>query len=356
MANKEHLSILAKGRGTWNAWRRAAMRSSTAASADLRRANLAETELSGFLFVDTDLTEACLRGGDISHAVFRGMSCCRADLRGVFALGARFGESTFHHTRREPRTLQWFSYFQGTDFGAASLVGSSFENCDLAGCDFSDTTMNLTSFRGIDLSQTRGLESVRHTGPSFIDLDTIHRSHGNIPESFLRGAGVAENFVMYLKSLGSTAFDFHSCFISFSTKDRMFADRLYADLQTKGVRCWFAPEDLRIGDEFRRRIDDSIRIHDKLLLVISKDSIQSPWVEKEVETAFERERRENRTVLFPIRLDDAVMDTNEAWAADIRRTRHIADFTRWDRHREYIKAIERLLRDLKAQPGDNVTT
>ena len=100
------------------------------------------------------------------------------------------------------------------------------------------------------------------------------------------------------------------------------------------------------------RIDESIHIHDKLLLVQSEKSIRSPWVEKEVETAFERERKENRTVLFPIRLDDAVMETNEAWAADIRRTRHNGDFMKWEQHREYTKAFNRLLRDLKAHPGE----
>ena len=64
-------------------------------------------------------------------------------------------------------------------------------------------------------------------------------------------------------------------------------------------------------------------MHDKLLLVLTENSMKSPWVEKEVETAFEKERKQGRTVLFPIRLDDAVMGAEEAWAADIRRTRHI---------------------------------
>jgi hypothetical protein len=93
-----------------------------------------------------------------------------------------------------------------------------------------------------------------------------------------------------------------------------------------------APEDLKIGEKFRSRIDESIRIYDKLLLVLSRNSIRSPWVEKEVEAAFELERRENRIVLFPIRLDDEVMQTSESWAADIRRTRHIGDFTKWENH------------------------
>lgn len=182
-----------------------------------------------------------------------------------------------------------------------------------------------------------------------MDIETFYVSKSKIAEPFLRGAGVPENFITFMKSLTGAALDFYSVFISYSTKDQKFADRLYADLQARGVRCWFAPEDLKIGDKFRNRIDESIRIHDKLLLVLSESAIRSPWVEKEVEAAFEREGRENRIVLFPIRLDDAVMETNEAWAADIRRTRHIGDFTEWDQHPKYIRSFERLLRDLKPQ-------
>ena len=42
------------------------------------------------------------------------------------------------------------------------------------------------------------------------------------------------------------------------------------------------------------------------------------------------------------------MDTNEAWASDIRRTRHIGDFREWKDHALYTRAFNRLLRDLKA--------
>ena len=114
------------------------------------------------------------------------------------------------------------------------------------------------------------------------------------------------------------------------------------------MRCWFAPEDLKIGDRIRDRIDESIRLHDKLLLILSENSVSSLWVGDEVEAAFERERRENRTVLFPIQIDDAVTESTTGWAAAIRRTRHVGDFTRWKEHDSYQKAFERLLRDLKA--------
>lgn len=90
-------------------------------------------------------------------------------------------------------------------------------------------------------------------------------------------------------------------FISYSSKDQKFANRLYTDLQSKGVRCWLASEDLKIGDKIRVGMDEAIRRHDKLLLVLSMYSVANDWVEQEVETALERERKEKRTVLFPIR-------------------------------------------------------
>ena len=69
----------------------------------------------------------------------------------------------------------------------------------------------------------------------------------------------------------------------------------------------------------------------------------------EVESAVEREHREGRTVLFPIRIDEAVTQSTKAWAATIRRTRHIGDFTGWKEYDSYSKAFDRLLRDLKAE-------
>jgi TIR domain len=173
-----------------------------------------------------------------------------------------------------------------------------------------------------------------------------------------------------MKSLVVEPIEYYSCFISYSTKDQKFADLLHPQLQSKGARVWLATEDVKIGDRFRARIDEAIRLYDKLLLVLSKDSVKSPWVESEVEAAFETEQKQRRTVLFPIRLDDAVMKTDEAWAADIRRTRHIRDsrqqglpgprrdangaFREWKDHDKYKEAFGRLMRDLKAgekRPG-----
>ena len=141
---------------------------------------------------------------------------------------------------------------------------------------------------------------------------------------------------------------FYSCFISYSGKDEEFAQKLFADLQSHGVRCWFAPEHMKIGDRIRNRIDDSIRLHDKLLLVLSEASVGSQWVEQEVETALEKERERGESVLFPVRLDAAVMNIESGWPKLIRNTRHIGDFSDWGSASDYERAFSQLRNDLRA--------
>jgi hypothetical protein len=129
-------------------------------------------------------------------------------------------------------------------------------------------------------------------------------------------------------------------------KDEKFAQRLHADLQNKGVRCWFAPHDLPIGGKLLDTIDEAIRLHDKVLIVLSEQSLGSDWVENEVKTAFEEERKRKQTVLFPVRLDDSLLETSEAWAAKLRADRHIGDFRQWKDHDRFQVTLERVLRDL----------
>jgi hypothetical protein len=145
------------------------------------------------------------------------------------------------------------------------------------------------------------------------------------------------------------ASEYHFCVLSYATEDQAFAEKLHADLQSKGVSCWYAPHDLKTGDKLRTQIYEAIQKKDKLLLILSEHAITSDWVEREVELASERECQPPDTlVLFPIRLDDAVMHTDAAWAGDIRRIRFIGDFREWQDEQAYQRALQRLLRDLHA--------
>jgi uncharacterized protein YjbI with pentapeptide repeats len=374
MANPEHLEILKQGVDFWNKWRaenpniRPDLRNATLVLRYLTETNGSgrnngKLSRSGVFYIDMplhriDFREADLSGSDLTGAILTEANLARANL-----ISANLCETHLVFAKLREANLSGANLFRadmwganlyrtslnGVDLREADIIQVDLHEVDLNGANLREAQMANCSLINVDLSVTKGINRVIHLGPSSIDIATIYRSEGNIPESFLRGAGVPDNFIEYMSSLTSKALDFYSCFISYSSQDQEFAELLYADLQKRGVRCWFAPEDMKIGDKIRQRIDQSIRIHDKLLLILSKNSINSEWVEDECEVAYEEERKRKKTVLFPVRIDDAVIDTDQAWAAKLKRSRHIGDFTLWKDHDAYQKSFERLLRDLKAE-------
>ena len=137
------------------------------------------------------------------------------------------------------------------------------------GANLGGAILNETVLADLDLSSCKGLDSCTHYGPSIIDHRTLQRS-GPLPLVFLRGVGLPDNLIDYLPSLLNQPIQFYSCFISYSSKDQAFADRLHADMQAKGVRCWFAPHDMPTGAKILDAIDEAIRLRDKVLLVLSR--------------------------------------------------------------------------------------
>ncbi len=106
------------------------------------------------------------------------------------------------------------------------------------GANISQARITMAQFGNVDLRTIQGWDTVNNLGPSTIGIDTICRSGGHIPESFLRDAGVPETFLTNMHALvaSMSSIDYYTCFISYASKDQAFAERLYADLQQKGVR------------------------------------------------------------------------------------------------------------------------
>jgi hypothetical protein len=130
------------------------------------------------------------------------------------------------------------------------------------------------------------------------------------------------------------------------------------------LRCakgWASPPS---GKKIHEQIDEAIRLHDKLLLILSPHSMESEWVKTEIAKARKRELRDpkgvlKRRVLFPIRL--APFETLRDWecfdadtgkdsAREIREY-FIPDFSHWKNHDSYQEAFQSLIRDLKASDG-----
>jgi hypothetical protein len=302
--------------------------------------------LNGYDLHGYNLSEACLDdmlilGSYLNHCKFVGASLRGASLASSILSSANFTDTDL----------------TGAELVRADLVSSKFYNANLSGTVFTGALCGATVFADVDLSTACDLESVVHVGPSHVWLDTLFKSHGRIPDVFLRGCGVPEEMVRHLPGIinAGNTIQFYSCFISYSHKDEEFAQRLHCRLRDKGLRVWYAPEEMKGGRKIHEQIYDAIHVHDKLLLVLSPQSMGSEWVATEIRRARSREVKEKRRVLFPIRLCEFAAirdwekfdaDTGKDMAAEIREF-FVPDFSDWKNHDAFETAFERLLRDLR---------
>ena len=372
MADEVQLKILKQGVEVWNSWRQdnrgqnavlsnaefrgadlsgidfrmADLRNSLLIDVDLRNSDLNEAKFVGAHLVRTRLNGAKLHNANLGGLDLSGIDFRMADLRNSDLRSANLERANLENVDLANTNLTRTS-FKSANLVSAALEGANLNGTNLWGADLSGAKLSGTTFNNVDLSNTNGLDLCFHKRPSGVDYRTLQKSK-NVPFGFWRGCGLPDALIDYMPSLTGEVIQLYSCFISYSSKDQEFADRLHADLQNAGVRCWFAPHDMRTGDRIRDTIDEQIRVHEKLLLILSESSVASHWVDNEVESAMEKEK-DRETVLFPVRIDEAIENSDVAWARAVKRTRHTTDFSGWKDHDAYRVAFSRLLRDLEVQ-------
>ena len=353
MANQEQLDILRQGSVIWNQWRK---ENPHLIRVDLTMAQLSSRgDLGGVNLSKADLTwanlhEAYLLGADFTGANLIGANLYHAFLSKANLTGADLTSATLVRANLRKANLTGADLTRAI-FAEANLTGANLTGASLTGAMFSETVFGNTK-----LTDALGLDACGHAGPSILDHSTLARS-AQLPLSFLRGCGLPDTLIAYLPSLLCQAIQYSSCFISYSTEDQEFARRLHADLQDKGVRCWFAPHNIQGGKYVHEQIDQGIQVHDRLLLILSETSIRSEWVVTEISNARTREKAENRRILFPIRLMD--FKTLKKWkcfnadigndsAKEIRKF-YVPDFSNWKSHDLYQVEFEKILRGLKTE-------
>jgi hypothetical protein len=308
MCNPQHLAKLWDGVEAWNQWRR----QNPHIRPNLREADLSRSNLSGSNLAGAQLCEAKLFSSNLS----------------------------------------------GSDLRAANLIGTDLREADLNGADLTGAWVARALFVNLDLSGVKGLDAMVHSGPSTVGIDTIYKSNGKIPHSFLRGCGVPEALITFMPSLvaAQSGIEYHSIFICYATEDHDFAERISVDLEANGFRCWLVPHNTQSDEWMRDNMDEAIQMQDKLLLILSKNSMNSPWVKAEVEKAYDRGVKENRRVLYPIGIcpleelrdwEESDPSIGKDSAREISQY-FIPSFDSWTDHYTYRQVFTVFLRDLQS--------
>jgi uncharacterized protein YjbI with pentapeptide repeats len=264
--------------------------------------------------------DSILRGIVLQNATFEGSSLVDADL-----------------SRADLR---------GVSFKGAFLNGTNFTRAQLAGADFTDSELSRTLLTDVDLSGAKGLASVHHMSPSEISLSTLTASNFKVSPAFLRRAGVSRGLIEDLAKGQRFARQYETCFLSYSSKDTPFAEKLYGSLEDAGVRVFWDRFDVLPGESLRDQVTEAIYEHDRLIVVLSANSMRSEWVRQEIELA----RYHKPESLVPIRL--CGIDKIRSWTAkhaelpDLAADFPILDFSAWRDDGEYARTVALLLRSL----------
>jgi hypothetical protein len=164
--------------------------------------------------------------------------------------------------------------------------------------------------------------------------------------AFLRRAGVSRGLIEDLAKGQRFARQYETCFLSYSSKDKPFAEKLYRSLEDAGVRVFWDRFDVLPGESLRDQIIEAIHQHDRLIVVLSANGMASDWVRQEIELAWYHKRGS----LVPIRLCE--IDKIRVWTAkheklpDLAGLFPVLDFSAWRNENEYAHAVSLLLRSL----------
>jgi len=376
MANLKHMDIIKRGIDYWNTWRinnshiipslseaglhMAFLNRANLSRADLSYAGLRLTDLVQSNLQDADLnwanlSEANLRGANIREANLQDANLTGSNMRGTKLKLANLSKANISRADISFSELNRANLFGADLSGAdlsnsvlkgANLIGANLTGAQLEGADLTNAVIGGTIFGNVDLRNVKGLESLQHLGPSTVGIDTVYKSNGAIPVQFLKNAGVPTHLIDYIEMFVDRNKKHYSCIISYSMKDKQFVHKLYEDLGAHGVRCWLVDERLRQRDKNHAMMNAAVNQHDKLILILSEDSVDEVWVENEYNTAVEKEMRIGKTTLVPIALDDSIKIAEQPWAVKMRRSRYAADFSSWQDNDAYQRVFGYLLEEL----------
>jgi TIR domain len=92
-------------------------------------------------------------------------------------------------------------------------------------------------------------------------------------------------------------------FLSYARSDAQVVERIARDLRGQGVDLWMDRQDLLAGQEWLPQIEKAISGADFMLVFISKASLNSKWVQREYQVAFQSQAKVGGTRLIPVLLE-----------------------------------------------------
>jgi hypothetical protein len=126
-------------------------------------------------------------------------------------------------------------------------------------------------------------------------------------------------------------------FLSYSSKDREFVNRLAMDIRARGFDVWYDQWQLEIGDSLLNKIQEGIKQSSWLVVVLSPHANESKWVTEELNSGLANQLAEDHIYVLPVLYKDCEIPP-------FLRDKVYADF-----RQDYLYGLQRLILTLRRQ-------
>lgn len=89
-------------------------------------------------------------------------------------------------------------------------------------------------------------------------------------------------------------------FLSYSSTDKEFVEKLAADLTKYKFPMFFDRWEIKVGDSIVEKIDSALGKMTDLIIILSTNSIVSNWVKKELSSALMKKLKDNSVRILPV--------------------------------------------------------
>ncbi len=128
-----------------------------------------------------------------------------------------------------------------------------------------------------------------------------------------------------------------SVFLSHSSEDHPFVKRLGEALSEQGVRVWIDEAEITGGDSFLDKIEEGLADMQHLVVVLSRASVTSFWVKRELNFALVDKVESNKGKVIPVLLEDCEIPP-------LLRERNYVDF-----RKDYYSGLRGLLKGINVE-------
>lgn len=141
-----------------------------------------------------------------------------------------------------------------------------------------------------------------------------------------------------LKKEDTQKYQYHGIFLCHTSADKPFVRKLKKSLEQQGVeQVWLDDSEIDIGDSLIKKIEEGIKKSKYFGIILSPRSINSNWVKKELEIAFNREISNDEVVILPLLYEKCELPS-------LLANKFYSDFTTASNYEE---SLGKLLRRLK---------